>query len=316
MTTSGALAAPSPLDTDGSLPAKPHGVATSALPAVTQLDLFDDWSGSEHGDLLLTTRELAATAAARDLKAVEDIYLQCDRARSTGIHITRVSKEDKEFHVQNWFEARLNECGLTYYDHERNTYPDFRLRRHRLGIEVKGMAHPGRRADYDSNSQLPSGNHDSREIYYFFGRYPADVGDRDTYPVTDLILCHGSFLNPDGGYLHKNSSIPGFGAYGDISIRVRKMYVVPNPFSTTAAIHTEGTTTLILPSETKPTADELVHVGDLTRIEADTIITRFEATVGGDQPMIVHTEPNPAAGREHRFSAYRARQAATRQEVL
>ncbi len=61
-----------------------------------------------------------------------------------------------------------------------------------------------------------------------------------------MILCHGSFLNADVEYVHQNKSIRGFGSYGDIMIRDRKMYVTPIPFALTT--HTEGQITLILPA--------------------------------------------------------------------
>ncbi len=93
----------------------------------------------------------------------------------------------------------------------------------------KGLAYPGRTANFDSNSQVPSGFHNGRTVYYVFGRYPKKP-DGKTYPVLDVVLCHGNFLNADHEYVHKNKSTKGFGSYGDILIRDRKMYVVPTPF--------------------------------------------------------------------------------------
>ena len=43
--------------------------------------------------------------------------------------------------------------------------------------------------------------------------------------MLDLVVCHGDFLNADHDYVHKNKSVKGFGSYGDIMIRDRKMYV-------------------------------------------------------------------------------------------
>ena len=63
-----------------------------------------------------------------------------------------------------------------------------------------------------------------------FGRYPQDP-DGKRYPVLDLVLCHGRFLNADNTYVHKNKSFRGFGSYGDILVRDRKMYVAPTPFA-------------------------------------------------------------------------------------
>ncbi len=121
---------------------------------------------------------------------------------------------------------------------QRNTYPDFRLVQIAEGYEVKALAYPGREANYDCNSQVPSGYHNGRTIYYLFGRYPKDA-DTDDYPVIDLVMCHGDFLNADHTYVHRNRNIKGFGSYGDIMIRDRKMYVAPTPFALT-----DGTTVL------------------------------------------------------------------------
>ena len=85
-------------------------------------------------------------------------------------------------------------------------YPDFRLVDHPEGYEVKGLAWPGREANYDSNSQVPTGRHNGRDLYYVFGRYPSKVTEMDEYPVTGLVLCHGSFLNATPDYVHRNKS--------------------------------------------------------------------------------------------------------------
>ena len=97
------------------------------------------------------------------------------------------------------------------------------------GYEVKGLAYPGRELNYDCNSQAPSGEHNGRSIYYVFGRYPAEP-DGTNYPVLDLVVCHGDFLNAHHDYVHRNKSVRGFGSYGDLLIRDRKMYVAPTPF--------------------------------------------------------------------------------------
>jgi hypothetical protein len=98
--------------------------------------------------------------------------------------ITRESRRDKEFHFQNWFKERLVETGLNFEVGGRNSYPDFRLVATTDGFEVKGLAYPRREANYDCNSQAPSGNHNGRTIYYVFGRYPAEP-DGDSYPALD-----------------------------------------------------------------------------------------------------------------------------------
>ena len=65
--------------------------------------------------------------------------------------------------------------------------------------------------------------------------------------MIDLVLCHGDFMNADHEYTHKNKNVKGFGSYGDIMIRDRKMYVVPTPFHLVEGVaHRQ---TLILPHD-------------------------------------------------------------------
>jgi hypothetical protein len=235
---------------------------------------------------------------------VEAVFLECERARADGDLIAKVSARDKEFHFQNWVAARLQACGLDYDTPGRNTYPDFRLVNSPEGYEVKGLAFPGREADYDSNSQVPNGRHNGREVYYIFGRYPSEVADVDDYPVTDLVICHGSFLNSDSGYVHENTSFRGFGSYGDILVRDRKMYVVPTPYALVDG--TAGLGTLLLPEHVRPSTDELVPVGDIQRVEVAQIVASYEFNLTTNQ-LVTQFAPNPNAGRVHRFRAYRVR---------
>lgn len=170
-----------------------------------------------------------------------NVFAECVKAIDGNELIEAVSAKDKEFHFQNWFQKRLVNLRLDFEEPGRNTYPDFRLVNHPEGYEIKGLAVPGRDRNYDSNSQIPAGVHHGRAIFYVFGRYPQDRTARE-YPVIDLVMCHGDFLNVDREYIHKNKSVKGFGSYGDIMIRDRKMYVVPTPFALTTG--TVGTKTL------------------------------------------------------------------------
>lgn len=238
------------------------------------------------------------------LMTVEEIFVECERARADGDLITKVSASDKEFHFQNWVQARLDACGLSYDEPGRNVYPDFTLVHQPMGLEVKGLAWPGREADYDSNSQVPTGLHNGREVYYVFGRYPASVNGISEYPVTDLVMCHGDFLNSDSDYVHKNESFRGFGSYGDILIRDRKMYVVPTPYALVDG--TSGLGTLIVPSGTPIHSGNLVHVGEIERVEVDEIVLSYEFNLKTNI-MTRHFAPNPNAGRSHYFDAYRVR---------
>jgi hypothetical protein len=86
-----------------------------------------------------------------------------------------------------------------------------------------------------------------------------------------MVICHGDFLNADHDYIHENKSVKGFGSYGDIMLRDRKMYVAPTPFA-----FTEGTTGLI------------------TLILSDNISSK--------------KIKNNNVGKEHKFKAYRLKE--------
>jgi len=231
---------------------------------------------------------------------VDRVFEECVNAIRNGDLIVRPGSGDKEFHFQNWFKKRLVGLGLQFDSPGRNSYPDFRLVAFAEGYELKGLAYPGREASYDCNSQVPQGEHNGRQVYYVFGRYPKKP-DGDTYPVLDLVICHGSFLNADNTYEHENKSFRGFGSYGDILVRDRKMYVAPTPFA--LAEGTAHRRTLILPADDN-VRDDFVHVGTLTRTEVDNIVVgyQFDLTKTKIQTSL---QPNPNAGRQHVFKAYR-----------
>lgn len=237
-----------------------------------------------------------------------DIFAECVRAREGGELIEAVSSSDKEYHFQNWFQHRLISLGIEFDDPGRNTYPDFRLVKVAEGYEIKGLATPGREKNYDSNSQVPTGLHNGRTVFYVFGRYPSNLADfqinaegKKEYPVIDLVICHGDFLNVDRNYVHKNKSIKGFGSYGDIMIRDRKMYVVPTPFALTTG--TTGVSTLIVPLEFEEDK-RFERVGELVRTEADELVVGYEFDLRTNE-LKAEKIPNPHFGKEHHFVAYR-----------
>ena len=232
---------------------------------------------------------------------VKQVFLECTRAVESGDLIRRVSSTDKEYSFQNWFESRLSALGLDFDEPSRNAYPDFRLVHHPIGFEIKGLGFPGREANYDCNSQVPSGMHHGRTIYYVFGRYPSNTRDTD-YPVYDLVMCHGDFLNADHNYTHENKNLKGFGSYGDLMIRDRKMYVAPTPFALT--IGTERQITLIDSISQDPRSTELIPMGNLTRKETSNLIQGYAFNLVTRELTVTHI-PNPNAGREHKFEAYR-----------
>ena len=204
-------------------------------------------------------------------QSVFPTFKRCVEAIREGVFIKRVSASDKEFHFQNWFENRLKGTEFHYEIGGRNSYPDFRIVSLAEGYEIKGLAYPGRDASFDSNSQVPTGFHNGRSIYYVFGRYPKNP-DGNEYPVLDLVISHGDFLNADHNYVHDNKSIKSFGSYGDILIRDRKMYVVPTPFRLVEGLAHQYT--LILPSHIEADTD-FFGVGELTRIEAAELIVGY-----------------------------------------
>ena len=228
------------------------------------------------------------------------IFERCVRAMQQGRLVQRESHKDKEFHFQNWMSTRFAESGFAYEAGGRNTFPDFRIVHVAEGYEIKGLAYPGREVNYDSNSQMPAGFHNGRTIFYVFGRYPAEP-DGDIYPVLDLVICHGDFLNADHEYTHQNKNLKGFGSYGDVMIRDRKMYVAPTPFGLAQGLaHTQ---TLVLP-DTFPVVDGYKSVGNLVRREAARLLVGYNFDLWKNvlTPEMI---PNPAAGREHAFRAWR-----------
>lgn len=234
------------------------------------------------------------------MSTAPDVFKLCVRAIRDGEFIEREGRNDKEFHFQNWFEAQLRKFGANFDQPGRNSYPDFRLVQHQEGYELKGLAYPGRDASYDCNSQVPCGEHNGRQVFYVFGRYPAKP-DGNRYPVLDFVLCHGSFLNADNNYIHKNKSFRGFGSYGDILVRDRKMYVAPTPFA--LATGTAHQRTLIVPAN-MDTGPDLIEVGAFTRREVAEVVVAYSFDLRTNT-LETRTLPNPGAGREHHFKAYR-----------
>jgi hypothetical protein len=237
-----------------------------------------------------------------------DIFEECVKAIQAGDLIESESEQDKEFHFQNWFRSRLENLGVKFDAPGRNSFPDFRLVNLAEGYEVKGLKWPGRESTYDSNSQVPTGLHNGRDIYYAFGRYPADLRSfptnatgRRQYPVVDLVICHGDFLNADHNYAHKNRNVKSFGSYGDMMIRDRKMYVAPTPFAMTEG--TTGLRTLIVPAQLGPDS-RFQEVGRLTRVEASTLLVGYTFNLRTNE-LRYERVTNPTAGAEHRFVAYR-----------
>lgn len=242
-----------------------------------------------------------------------DIFRACVNAIHDGELIRQESAKDKEFHFQNWCQKRLESVGVHFEGSGRNIYPDFCLVEYPEGYEIKGLAYPGREKNYDANSNVPSGFHNGRSIFYVFGRYPSEKtpfvrGHVAEYPVIDLVICHGDFLNAQHDYVHKNKHVSGFGTYGDIMIRDRKMYVVPTPFALTTG--TAGLATLIVP-ETYEAPEDFVCVGSLCRVEGESLVAGYSFNLQTNE-ITENKVDNPNAGEQHRFKAYRCNTQSTK----
>lgn len=232
--------------------------------------------------------------------SIVEVFVVANEAIRGRIPIVRQGQRDKEFHFQDWFKARLDETGLNYKENGRNTYPDFELPETDEGIEVKGLANPGRLQDFDANSQMPTGRHNSLDVFYVFGRYPKDP-DSNSYEVIDLVICHGDFFSSDHNYEHENKSFREFGSYGDVMVRDRKMYVVPTPYGLLGGV--TGHVTLILPSAMHVDDARLRSLGSFSRVEAARIVVDYRFHLGSNA-LIAGLEDNPTGGLEHQFVAY------------
>jgi hypothetical protein len=48
------------------------------------------------------------------VSAIIELFLECERAIRTGVLIHRENRQDKEFHFQNWFAARLKALSIDF----------------------------------------------------------------------------------------------------------------------------------------------------------------------------------------------------------
>lgn len=230
---------------------------------------------------------------------VVDLFLECVDAIRNHVLIHRTSNRDKEFALQDWFEDRLTGLGHHFDRPRRNKYPDYTMVNFLEGFEVKGVTYGTRSTNFDCNSQMPKGTSKGRQVYYVFARYPKAGGTY--YPIIDLMMFHGSLLNAASGYQHKNKSFRGFGSFGDILVRDRKMYVAPNPFALTTG--TAATCTLILPASFPPD-QRLVVVGHIDRAEVAQVVVKYDFDLRTNQMNLTYS-PNLTGGTVHSFVAYR-----------
>ncbi|HEY5209808.1 MAG TPA: hypothetical protein VIJ42_10220 [Stellaceae bacterium] len=108
---------------------------------------------------------------------IADFFRLVIKARDGNVFIHRESRQDKEFHFQNWVKARLTELDMPFDQGGRNSYPDFTMVPITEGYEVKGLAYPGRDMSFDSNSQVPTGyQRRTRFVRQFGGLAKVDPG--------------------------------------------------------------------------------------------------------------------------------------------
>jgi hypothetical protein len=123
--------------------------------------------------------------------------------------------------------------------------------------------------------------------------------------VLDFVICHGNFLNARHDYIHKNKSFRGFGSYGDILVRDRKMYVAPTPFGLLDGIDRQ--VTLLLLADEK--VDERFQlVGEVERVETQKMVAKYTFDLQTNE-LTTSEVDNPTAGTVHRFRAYRLKDA-------
>ncbi len=145
--------------------------------------------------------------------------------------------------------------GIVVFDdvlsQSQNEHPDVVLRQGSTipGLELKSLKSTLRAPDdpsrspcrrtFDMNSTIPCGyerckskenmyNGRKLRTYYAFCLYGPETQGR---PIWSLLFLDGNYLNHDYELHlgHLNVSERGFGSYGDAQVRVRKMYVFPNP---------------------------------------------------------------------------------------
>lgn len=238
-----------------------------------------------------------------------EIFVTACQAIEAGVAMTPRSANDKEYFPQDWFADRVGSLGLPLHAQGRNSYPDFWVGSDevppREGYEIKSLAFSnGRpaRKDYDSNSTIPSGNKDGRDVFLVFFLYTGSgAGLRSVHSFT---IAHADLINADHAVAdaHVNEGIAGFGSYGDGFIRDRKMYRFPHPFALDSS--GIGRCRLILPTEWGLEDGRLRKVGVLERTLSATTLESYSIQLDGRTRPITQGNPRPDAGLVRRFDVF------------
>lgn len=221
--------------------------------------------------------------------------------------MTPRSKNDKEYFPQDWFIDRLKFTGLPYQQQGRNSYPDFWVGDDSLieGYEIKSLAfangRPARR-DYDSNSTIPCGRKQGRDIFLVFFLYIGSGADER--PVHTLSIAHTDLMNADHAVAeaHINPAIREFGSYGDGFIRNRKMYVFPHPVTINPS--GLGRVQLIVPQSWNILDPTLANVGTIGRIVVPEAVDSYTIHLHGSGEAEVHKVPYSDGGSVRRFDVF------------
>ena len=221
--------------------------------------------------------------------SVWDVLRASERAIEAGIP-TRRTPDDKEFHFQRWFAARIEDAGFGTVDAGRNTYPDFPIDDINEAYEVKGITQGSRENDFDCNSALPSGEHNGDDVMYAFGRYQKVRDGGENPRVLDIAIVHGALLNAGGDYVAANKSMRVVGSYGDVLLRDRKMYVAYTPFR--LLTNMKNHCTLVLPSGWPGVPADAHRIGEFIRTEAEEILVGYEADLRANTLTGRSTNPN------------------------
>ena len=238
-----------------------------------------------------------------------DIFIAAVAAVSGGIAMTPRSTNDKEYFPQDWFADRVSGLGLPFQAQGRNSYPDFWVGNEETtpieGYEIKSLAFakgkPARR-DYDSNSTIPAGRKDGRDVFLVFFLYTGSGAN--LRPVHSLCIAHADLINMDHetAAAHVNEGIDGFGSYGDGFIRDRKMYRFPHPYTINPG--GLGRCRLIVPSEWAVSDPRLRPCGHIGRTIAASALQSYTVHLDGQTPATKQHAHRSDAGEQRNFDVF------------
>ena len=232
-----------------------------------------------------------------------DILVAAAEAIRAGRPMRPRSSNDKEYFPQDWFVDRLRSLSLAYEQGGRNSYPDFWVGPE--GYEIKSLSFatgkPARR-DFDSNSTVPSGMKDGKNIFMVFFLYTGSGAE--PRPVHSLVIAHIDLVNADHAIAgkHVNAGISGFGSYGDGHIRNRKMYRFPHPFTLVPSC--VGRCRLITPQAWKLSDPRIRLAETVDRRVANAQVRSYTIDLQDQAHPDISVSPYPDGGQVNRFDVW------------